>query len=86
MPDTGIAGYANTKGNRCVCVCVWMLRRDIDDKTEFVMFTLWDSMDGVKVFAGERPEVAVFYPEDERYSIERDGVVSHFDVDTHLPT
>jgi heme-degrading monooxygenase HmoA len=37
-----------------------MLRRDIDDKTEFVMFTLWDSMDPVKAFASERPEVAVF--------------------------
>jgi heme-degrading monooxygenase HmoA len=44
-----------------------MLRRDIDGKTEFVMFTLWDSMDAVTAFAGERPEVAVFYPDDDRY-------------------
>ena len=40
-------------------------------KTEFVMFTLWDSMDAVKAFAGDRPEVAVYYPEDDRYLIER---------------
>ncbi len=81
MQDTGIAGYANTDGNQGV----WMLRRDIDDKTEFVMFTLWDSMDAVKAFAGEQPEVAVFYPEDEHYLIERDEVVTHFEVDTHMP-
>jgi heme-degrading monooxygenase HmoA len=81
MQDTGIAGYATTEGNRGV----WMLRRDIDDKTEFVMFTLWDSMDAVKAFAGERPEVAVFDPDDERYLIERGEIVSHFEVDTHVP-
>jgi heme-degrading monooxygenase HmoA len=81
MQGTGVAGYAGTEGNRGV----WMLRRDIDGATEFVMFTLWDSMEAVKAFAGERPEVAVFYPEDGRYLIERDEFVSHFEVDTHIP-
>lgn len=81
MQDTGVAGYSNIDGNRGV----WMLRRDVDDKTEFVMFTLWDSMDAIKAFAGEQPEVAVFYAEDERYLIEREEVVSHFEVDTHVP-
>jgi heme-degrading monooxygenase HmoA len=80
MQDTGVAGYANTDGNRGV----WMLRRDVDDKTEFVMFTLWDSIGAVKAFAGEQTEVAVFYPEDEHYLIERDEFVSHFQVDTHV--
>jgi heme-degrading monooxygenase HmoA len=81
MQDTGVAGYARTPGNRGV----WMLRRDIQGKTEFVMFTLWDSMEAIKAFAGEQPELAVFYPEDERYLVERDEVVSHFEVDTHIP-
>jgi heme-degrading monooxygenase HmoA len=80
MDGTGVAGYARTPGNRGV----WMLRRDTDGKTEFVMFTLWDSMDAIKRFAGERPEVAVFYPEDDRYLIERDEFVSHFEVATHI--
>ena len=78
MQDTGVAGYARTPGNRGV----WMLRRDVDDKTEFVMFTLWDSMDAIVRFAGERPEVAVFYPEDERFLVERDMNVSHYEVHT----
>lgn len=81
MDSTGVTGYACTPGNRGV----WMLRRDMEGKTEFVMFTLWDSMDAVKRFAGERPEVAVFYPEDDRYLIERDELVSHFEVATHVP-
>jgi heme-degrading monooxygenase HmoA len=79
MENTGVAGYVSTPGNRGV----WMLRREIDEKTEFVMFTLWDSMESVKGFAGERPEVAVFYPEDDRFLIERDEFVSHFEVARH---
>jgi heme-degrading monooxygenase HmoA len=81
MQDTGVAGYAATAGNRGV----WMLRRDLDDVTEFVMFTLWDSMDSVRGFAGAEPETAVFYPEDDRYLVERDLHSTHFEVQTHLP-
>jgi heme-degrading monooxygenase HmoA len=57
-----------------------MLRRDVDGKTEFVMFTLWDSMEAIQAFAGDEPEVAVFYPEDDRYLVEREETVSHYEV------
>ncbi|MGH2970436.1 MAG: antibiotic biosynthesis monooxygenase family protein [Solirubrobacteraceae bacterium] len=78
MQDTGVAGYVNVPGNRGV----WMLRRDLGDRTEFVMFTLWESLDAIKAFAGEDYETAVFYPEDDRYLIERDLTSSHFEVHT----
>jgi heme-degrading monooxygenase HmoA len=76
MRRTGVAAYAATPGNRGV----WMLRRDVDDRTEFVMFTLWESLDAVKEFAGEDYERAVFYPEDERYLVERDLQAMHYEV------
>jgi heme-degrading monooxygenase HmoA len=76
MNDTGIAGYAQTPGNRGA----WMLRRDLEDKTQFVMFTLWDSIEAVKAFAGDDHETAVFYPEDDRFLIERDLTATHYDV------
>ena len=80
MRKTGIPGYTATSGNRGV----WMLRRQIErDRVEFVMFTLWDSMDAVRAFAGEDPERAVFYPEDDRFLVERDETVTHFEIDTH---
>ena len=56
MHETGVAGYVATPGNRGV----WMLRREAGERTEFVMFTLWNSLDAVKAFAGEDYEVAVF--------------------------
>ena len=77
MHETGVAGYTGTPGNRGV----WMLRRDVGETTEFVMFTLWDSIEDVKAFAGEEYETAVFYPEDDRFLVERDPTASHYDVE-----
>ena len=74
--ETGLAGYAATAGNRGA----WMLRRDEGDRTEFLTFTLWDSLDSIRAFAGEDVEKAVFYPEDDRYLIERDDTVKHYEV------
>jgi len=79
MQGTGVAGYAKTPGNRGV----WMLRRDLGERTEFVMFTLWESVDAVKAFAGEDHEAAVFYAEDERFLVERDLTATHYQVETY---
>jgi heme-degrading monooxygenase HmoA len=74
--DTGLAEYKATPGNRGA----WLLRSDDGDRTEFVAFTLWDSMDAIRAFAGDDPEKAVYYPEDDRYLIERDLTVRHYAV------
>lgn len=76
MNETGVRAYAATPGNQGV----WMLRRDLGDRCEFVMFTLWSSLDAVKAFAGEDYETAVFYPEDDRFLVERDEQARHFEV------
>lgn len=80
MEDTGVKGYAETPGNRGV----YMLHRPLDGKVEFVMVTLWDSLDAVKAFAGEDYETAVFYPEDDRFLVERDERSTHFEVAGHV--
>ena len=76
MDETGVAGYRATPGN----LGVTMLRRDVGDRCEFLMFTLWESLDAVKAFAGEDHETAVFYPEDDRFLVERDETSSHWEV------
>jgi heme-degrading monooxygenase HmoA len=76
IEETGFAAYATTPGNRGS----WMLRRDEGERTEFITFSLWDSVEAIKAFAGEDIEAAVYYPEDERYLIERDNTVKHYDV------
>jgi|SRR5919198_3284792 heme-degrading monooxygenase HmoA len=73
---TGVKEYAETPGNRGVL----MLRRDRGDLVEFVLVTLWDSLDAVRGFAGDDVERAVFYPEDDAFLVERDLSASHFEL------
>jgi heme-degrading monooxygenase HmoA len=74
--DTGFNEYAETPGNRGA----HMLRRDEDGRTEFITLSFWDSREAIERFAGEDIEQAVLYPEDERYLIERDPTVKHYEV------
>jgi len=76
MRGTGVKEYAETAGNRAVL----MLRRDDGERSEFVMVTLWDSLDAVRAFAGDDVEKAVFYPEDDAFLIERDLSATHYQV------
>ncbi len=73
--ETGMAEYAETPGNQGA----WMLRRDDGDRSEIITFSLWDSRDSIKAFAGEDIEAAVYYPEDERFLLEKGGI-THFEV------
>ena len=77
IEETGMAEYRRTPGNQGA----WMLTRDLDDgRTEIVTFSLWESTEAVHGFAGEDISRAVFYPEDDRYLVDRETTVSHFEV------
>lgn len=73
---TGMAEYRSTPGNRGA----WMLRRDDGDRSEIITFSLWDSRESIRAFAGEDIDQAVFYPEDDRFLIERDLSVRHYEI------
>jgi heme-degrading monooxygenase HmoA len=73
---TGLAEYQRTPGNRAVLG----LRRVVNGRAEFLLISLWDSREAIRRFAGEDLERAVFYPEDERFLVERDDHVSHYEV------
>ncbi len=77
MHRVALPGYADVAGNHGVL----MLRRDgDDDRSEFTMISLWTDYDAIRSFAGPEPEVAVFYPDDERFLVDRDLEVRHYDV------
>ncbi|MGD2153717.1 MAG: antibiotic biosynthesis monooxygenase [Gemmatimonadales bacterium] len=76
MRKTGVATQRRTPGNRGSMI--W--RRDDDDEAEFFVISLWQTLEAVKAFAGERPEVAVYYPEDEKYLLELEPEVLHYEV------
>ena len=68
--------YRSTPGNRGVLA----LRRIAGDRAEFLLVTLWDSEEAIRRFAGDDIEQAVFYPEDDRFLVERDERVRHYEV------
>ena len=74
--DTGLVGYAATPGNRGA----WLLHRTNGDRTEVLTVSLWESLDAIHGFAGDDLERAVFYPEDDRYLVERDVTARHWVV------
>ncbi len=45
-----------------------------------MVISLWSAEEAIQAFAGEDISVARFYPEDERYLIERELTASHFEV------
>ena len=74
---TGMSGYRRTPGNRGA----HLLARDLDDgRTEIVTLSFWDSREVIAGFAGEDIARAVFYPEDDRYLVDRETTVTHFEV------
>ena len=75
--STGLEGYRATPGN----LDAWMLYRDRGDGTsEVVTVSLWESREAISGFAGDDIDVARFYPEDDRFLVERDLTVKHYDV------
>jgi heme-degrading monooxygenase HmoA len=76
VEETGLRQYRETPGNRGA----WLLQRIEGDHCEIVTLSFWESLDAVRGFAGDDPERAVFYPEDDRFLVERDTRVSHYDV------
>lgn len=76
IKSTGIAAYKATPGNKGA----YVVSRPDGDKTEFLTISFWDSKDSIVAFAGADIEQAVFYPEDDRYLVDRETKVSHFTV------
>jgi antibiotic biosynthesis monooxygenase (ABM) superfamily enzyme len=77
IEETGMTAARKLDGSRGTLV----LRRVVGDRTEFETVLLFDSLDDVRAFAGDEVEKAVFFPEDDRYLVERDLGVSHYEVD-----
>jgi heme-degrading monooxygenase HmoA len=76
LKKTGLREYEETPGNRGV----YTLRRVADGKCEFLLLTLWDSWDAIKAFAGEDYEKAVYYPEDDKFLLDRGPLVQHYEM------
>ena len=62
-----------------------VLRRDMDNKVEFLVITMWESMEAVKGFAGEDTEKAVVAPQAKAVLTEYERTVRHFEIVIDTP-
>ncbi len=73
---TGVTELAGTAGNRGV----YLLRREEGDRARFRVLSFWDSMEGIRRFAGKDAEKARYFPEDARFLLALEPNVEHFEV------
>jgi heme-degrading monooxygenase HmoA len=74
---TGLREYGQTPGN----LGAQMWTTDLGDgRTEVMTVSWWSSRADIERFAGHDIDVAVFYPEDDNYLIDRETTVTHYDV------
>ncbi len=76
VKERAVPDYGSVHGLRKLC----FLRRIEDDTAHFVLVTFWDSMDSVREFAGEPPEKAKYYPEDDRFLLEKEEETGLYEV------
>jgi heme-degrading monooxygenase HmoA len=76
VKETGIQEQRRTPGNRGSMI----LQRDLGDETEILVVSLWETLESVRAFAGEPIEQAVYYPQDEKYLLELEAEVAHYEV------
>lgn len=77
LEHTGLADYRATRGNLGATV----LFRDLPDgRCEVCTLSAWRSYGDIVAFAGEDIDLAVFYPEDDTFLIDRELTVAHYDV------
>jgi len=76
MRSVALPDYRGTPGN----LGAWALRRIDGDVAHFVMQTRWESVDAIRAFAGDDVERAKYYDFDERFLVELEPTVQHFET------
>jgi heme-degrading monooxygenase HmoA len=73
---TGLPGLGSTPGNLGVMV----FRQSEHGKVHFLLTSFWESRDAIARFACPDIKQARYYPEDEKYLIELEPTVTHYEV------
>ena len=76
MKERAAPDYASIDGLKKL----YFLRRNDGETSHFLLVTLWDSMESVKQFAGEHPEKAKYYSEDDSFLLEKEETSALYEV------
>jgi heme-degrading monooxygenase HmoA len=73
---TRVMAHREAEGNRGVFV----LQRVCGGRAEFVLLSLWESMEATRKFSRGEFEKEVSYPADKDFLLEFDSKVTHYEV------
>ncbi len=76
LSRSGISKLRETPGN----LGAYMLRRTENGKAEFVVISLWESVEAIRRFAGPDYQKAVILPRDREYLLEVEPNVLHYEI------
>ncbi len=76
LETTGILEYKRIKGN--LSAEIW--RRKEENVCHFWTVTKWNSIDSIKIFAGEQYKKACYFQEDKKYLLEFEEKVSDYET------
>ncbi|WP_428023447.1 hypothetical protein [Arcobacter sp.] len=74
--ETGIKDTSIVKGY----LGSQIFTRDLEESVEITLITYWDCIDSIKAFSGENINIAKLYPEDDKYELNPDTFVLHYEV------
>ena len=76
LKQLAIPDYQKTEGFKGLT----FLRQIKNDEAHFNLITFWENLEVIKNFAGEDYEKAKYYPEDDKYLLEFEEKVQHYEV------
>ena len=76
LKERAVPDYSSVDGLKKI-----LFLKDVKaDVAHFLLVTHWDSMEAVTKFAGESPEKAKYYPEDDDYLLEKEETSALYQV------
>ena len=76
MLDRAAPDYSSVEG----LLNLSFQRRNEKTKAHFLLVTVWDSIESIKKFAGEQPEIAKYYSEDDDFLLSKEKNTSLYDI------
>lgn len=64
---------------------VFVKRQSYGGYEHFFLISYWDNWSSICAFAGDNPQVAIHYPDDDRFSLVADPIVLHHNCDSIDP-
>jgi heme-degrading monooxygenase HmoA len=76
VKKAAVKEFKGAKGN----LGAYILVRDSEDSTEFLVMSFWESMKAIRGFAGGDPDKPVYFAQDSEYLLRLTSIVKHYKV------